>query len=171
MLLKLPLNQNVPEIRELTEGLLKKIDEKFGSDEFKAALGVRATKFTYVELVRNSYGLERELNPDKHPYIKLKLLTDHTTNVIRTSIVERTEDGGRFPKVDTQTIGEFERYFPLRANLKCMIAPVKVWIHQSAPNEAVYGLSFKVIKVMVKLPLERSLKQRAEDDDLEFMSD
>ena len=43
-----------------------------------------------------------------------------------------------------------------------MIAPVKIWIHQSNANEATYGLTFKLIKVMVKIPLTRALKHQDE---------
>ena len=43
-----------------------------------------------------------------------------------------------------------------------MIAPVKIWIHQSNANEATYGLTFKLIKVMVKIPLNRSFRNHDE---------
>ncbi len=41
-----------------------------------------------------------------------------------------------------------------------MIAPVKLWIHQVSPTEANYGLTFKLIKVLVKIPLTRALKNQ-----------
>ena len=43
-----------------------------------------------------------------------------------------------------------------------MIAPVKIWIHQSNANEATCGLTFKLIKVLVKIPLNRSLRNHDE---------
>ena len=43
-----------------------------------------------------------------------------------------------------------------------MIAPIKIWIHQSNANEATYGLTFKLIKVMVKTPLTGALKNHDE---------
>ena len=39
-----------------------------------------------------------------------------------------------------------------------MIAPVKLWIHQSSATEATYGLTFKLIKVLVNIPLTQALK-------------
>jgi hypothetical protein len=39
-----------------------------------------------------------------------------------------------------------------------MIAPVKLWIHQNSATEATYGLTFKLIKVLVKIPPTRALK-------------
>ena len=41
-----------------------------------------------------------------------------------------------------------------------MIAPVKLWIHQVSPTEYTYGITFKLIKVLVKLPLTRALKNQ-----------
>ena len=41
-----------------------------------------------------------------------------------------------------------------------MIAPVKLWIHQSSATEATYVLTFKLIKVLVKIPLTRALKNQ-----------
>jgi hypothetical protein len=41
-----------------------------------------------------------------------------------------------------------------------MIVPVKLWIHQVSPTEYSYGLTFKLIKVLVKLPLTRALKNQ-----------
>ncbi len=45
-----------------------------------------------------------------------------------------------------------------------MIAPVKLWIHQSNTSEATYGLTFKLIKALVNIPLTRALKN--EDDSM-----
>ncbi len=43
-----------------------------------------------------------------------------------------------------------------------MIAPVKLWIHQSSATEATYGFTFKLIKVLVKIPLTRALQNHDE---------
>ncbi len=67
-----------------------------------------------------------------------------------------------FLKTDTETIDDIVKYFHLQANLRCMIAPVKIWIHQSNANEATYGSTFKPIKDMVKTPMNRSLRNHDE---------
>ena len=77
--------------------------------------------------------------------------------------------GGGFLKADTQSIREFDKYFRLRTNIRCMVAPVKLWIHQGKPNEAIYGLTFTVIKVLVKLPVGRSLKNQEEEQMVDFL--
>ncbi len=66
--------------------------------------------------------------------------------------------GGISLKIDNTTIEEFAKYFYLQTNLNFMVAPVKLWIHQNNTTEATYGLTFKLIKVLVKIPLTRALK-------------
>ncbi len=118
------------------------------------------TEYTYQSIVRTPVGEDGNPNTDKHPYIKLKLFTEFPTNEIRTALVEETGDKERTLKTDTTTIEEIVKYFHLQTNLKCMIVPVKLWIHQGSPTEANYGLTFKLIKVLVQLPLTRALKNQ-----------
>ncbi len=79
-------------------------------------------KHTYQPIVRTPIREDGNPNPDKHPYVKIKLLTEFPSNIIRTSIIEQTDDGGWFLKTDTQTIDEFTKYLDLQANLRCLIA-------------------------------------------------
>ena len=92
--------------------------------------------------------------------MKLKLQLEYPTNEIRTAVVEEVAGKERTLRTDTTTIDEFTKYFHLQTNLRCMIAPVKLWIHQVSPTEYSYGLAFKLIKVLVKLPLTRALKNQ-----------
>ena len=98
MFLKLPLNQNNPETQELTTGFLKQLDETIGSDKFKeTVLGTKkATTYTYQPIVRTHTGGDGSPNPDKHPYMKIKLSTEYPTNVIRTVVVDQTDDSRFF---------------------------------------------------------------------------
>ena len=162
MFLKLPLNQKNGETKDFTTDFLMKLDAKLSSTKFKeAVLGVKkAMKYTYQPIVRTPVCEDGSPNTDKHPYMKMKLLTEFPTNEIRTAVVEQTGDKDRSLKTDTTTIDEFTKYFCLQTNLRCMIAPVKLWIHQNSTTEATYGLTFKLIKVLVKLPLTRALKNQ-----------
>ena len=112
----------------------------------------KAMKYTYQPIVRTPVGEGGAPNTNKHPYMKIKLLTEYPTNIIRTLVVEQTDDGGRFLKTDTQTIDDIVKYFHLQTISRCMIAPIKIWIHQGNANEATYGLTFKLIKVRLKSP-------------------
>ncbi len=50
-----------------------------------------------------------------------------------------------------------------------MIAPVKIWIHPTNATEVQYGLTFKLIKVLGKLPLERFLKTNSKEREIYFL--
>jgi len=90
MFLKLPLNQTNLEVKTLTEGLLKQLDDKFGSDEYKEKLfGKKASKYTYQPIVRIPVADEEK---EKHPYMKIKLLTKYPTNEIQTAVIKQTAD-------------------------------------------------------------------------------
>ena len=84
-------------------------------------------------------------------------------------MVEQCDDGARFLKTDTQSLSDFEKYFHLRGNLKCVIVPIKIWIHPTNATEAQYGLTFKLIKVLVKMPLAKFLKVSSADNEIDFL--
>ncbi len=75
-------------------------------------------------------------------------------------MVEEVAGKERTVRTDTTTIDEFTKYFHLQTTLRCMTVPVKLWIHQVSATEYSYGLTFKLIKVLVKLPQTRTLKNQ-----------
>jgi len=163
---KLPLNQSNPEVKELTEGFLKNCDEKLSSTEFKdEVFSSKKVKYSYQPIVR---AIAEEEEGNKHPHATIKLLTVYPTSIIRTIAVEQNDTLSKFLKRDTQTLSDIEKYFRLRTNVSCVIAPVKLWVHQINATEAKYGVAFKLIKVLVKLPPERSIRQIYDDRDVNF---
>ena len=82
-------------------------------------------------------------------------------------VVEQTDDCSSFLKTDTQTINDIAKHFHLRTNLR--IAPIKICIHQSNANEATYGLTFKLIKVLFKPPLGNQLNITDEESAVNFI--
>ncbi len=93
MFLKLPLNQKNGETKDFTTPFLMKLDAKLSSTKFKeSVLGGKAMKYTYQPIVRTPVCEDGSSNTDKHPYIKLILLTEFPTNEIRTAVVEQTGD-------------------------------------------------------------------------------
>jgi hypothetical protein len=75
-----------------------KLDAKLSSAKFKETVlgGKKAMKYTYQPIVRTPVGEDGNPKPDKHPYMKMKFLTDFPTHEIRTSIIEQTDDGVNF---------------------------------------------------------------------------
>ncbi len=84
-------------------------------------------------------------------------------------MVEQTDDGGGVSKTDSQSLSDFDKHFHLRGNLLCMIAPVKIRMHPTNANEVLHGLIFEVIKVLVKLPLERFSKANSDEHETYFL--
>ena len=81
LFLKLPLNQKNPETKELTDEFFKKLEDKLNTEGFQEnVLGGKKNKYTYQSIVRTALGENGEPKPDKHPYIKLKLLTEYPGN-------------------------------------------------------------------------------------------
>ena len=150
--------------------VFKKLDNKLNTEECQeTVLGGKKNKYTYPSIVRTTLGENGEAKPDKHPYIKLKLLTEYPGTAITTTVIEQCDDGTRFLKTDTQSLSDFEKYFRLRGSLKCIIVPVKIWIHQTNATEAQYGLTFKLIKVLVKMPLESFLEANSPENEIDFL--
>ena len=153
MFLKLPLNQTILEVETLTKGLLKQLDEKFGSDEYKEKLfGKKASKYTYQPIVRIPI---TDDGKDKHPYMKIKLLTKYPTNEIQTAVLKQMKDETTEFVDDIKTLEDFEKHVKFLSKIKCMISPVKLWMHPLTATEPSYGISFKLIKVLVEHQPER----------------
>ncbi len=66
-------------------------------------LGGKKNKYTYQSIVRTTHGEDGEPKPNKHPYVKLKLLTEYPGIAIKTVVIEQSDDGARFLKTDTQS--------------------------------------------------------------------
>ena len=165
--LKLPLDKEQEDIKQLIK-FFESIDDLLSSDKFKEQY-IQSTNAKYQSIVRTSLNKDGEPIENKHSYIKLKLLAEYPSNEILTSIIEQTEKNTKRVQMDIKTITQFEKYFFLRSILTCMIVPVKIWIHQTS-SEVSYGLTFKLIKVMVKQPIEKTLKQKTDDHSIDFLN-
>jgi hypothetical protein len=164
MFLKLPLNQTNLEVKTLTETLLKQLDEKFGSDEYKEKLfGKKASKYTYQPVVRIPITDEEK---EKHPYMKIKLLTKYPTNEIQTAVIKQTADNKHEYVDGVSTLEDFEKHVKFLSKVKCMVSPVKLWMHPLTATEPSYGIAFKLVKVLVenqpeRISLSTNLKETA----------
>jgi hypothetical protein len=158
--LKLPLNQEDQEVQELTN-FLKRIDDMLCSSDFIEKNLCKKAKYNYLPIIKQPTDTEKK----RHPSIKLKLHLEYPSNKILTKIVEEEQDG-KYNIVNTENLEEFEKFFLLKSSLKCVIMPVKLWIHQTNTNLFSYGMTFKLIKVMIKQPLEQLNKFV---DDIDFL--
>jgi hypothetical protein len=168
MFLKLPLNQNISDVKEITE-FFNSIDNRFQS--FHKNLPVpNPSKYTYQTLVRIPKNDDGTTNISKHPYLKLKLLTRFPTNEIETQIIER-KDGINTLKANTETLINFEKYLQLKTKVKCLISPIKLWWSPPSSNEKMYGITFKLIKCMVQLSVPKLLTDSTLKNGDNFLDD
>ena len=177
MFIKLPLNQEVQEVKWLTEKFLSKIDDKFNSPEMKEKVfGKKKVKHAYQPLVRIPLTEDGKANTEKHPYMKIKLSTKYPTNDIQTSVVLQHPGGDREAISDTRFIDDFQYYVRFHAKVKCIIAPSKLWYHPSTVADPMFGITFKLVKVLVEMPplkmgMDKFLKDETAFIDSEDESD
>ena len=157
---KTPLTNEDPEIAECKKTVLKSIDNKFSSDEFKIKLfgPAKAKKFAYQEIVRTPLVDEENKNKNTMDYMKIKLSTNYDTGEINTSVCTSVLENGKRTRTNVQddaikTVDDISKYICYGARVRFIIRPVKLWAQASnASKDPMYGITFKLVKAEVELP-------------------
>jgi hypothetical protein len=174
---KIPLDQSIPEIKQLSD-MLRQIDEKLGSDEFKEKMfGAKASKYEYQPIFRLPQEEEEDTKKDaikkdygpKHPYMKLKIDTSYPDNQVKTIIFNSVlKDGKRIrTKVDgVKSIDDFASHVCWMSRVHPVVRPVKLWAQAPNKKDPTYGLTFKIAKTEVEPPnkTNSNVKQFLESD-------
>ncbi len=79
---------------------------------------------------------------EKHPYVKIKLLTKYPTNEIQTAVLKQTADNKHEFLDNVKAIEDFEKRVNILSKVKCMVSPVKLWMHPATNTEPAYGIAF-----------------------------
>lgn len=175
---KLPLDQSIPEVKQFSE-LLKSIDEKLGSNEFKEKMfGSKATKYTYQPIYRTPLEEDDDTKKDpnkkdygpKLPYMKLKIDTTYPDNKVK-SIVFTSIPGVNGKRVRTKvdgivSIDDIASHICFMSKVRPIGRPVKLWAQAPNKKDPTYGLTFKMAKVEVEPPTKTNsnVKQYLESD-------
>ncbi len=174
---KVPLDQSVPEIKQLSE-MLKQIDEKLGSDEFKEKMfGAKSSKYEYQPIFRlpqeEDEGSKKETAKKdygpKHPYMKLKIDTTYPDNQVKTIIFNSVLENGKRvrSKVDgVKSIDDFASHVCWMSRIHPVVRPVKLWAQAPNKKDPTYGLTFKIAKTEIEPPnkTNSNVKQFLESD-------
>lgn len=173
---KIPLDQSISEIKQLSD-MLRQIDEKIGSDEFKEKMfGAKASKYEYQPIFRlpqeEDEDTKKEAKKDygpKHPYMKLKIDTSYPDNQVKTIIFNSVlKDGKRVrTKVDgVKSIDDFASHICWMSRVHPVVRPVKLWAQAPNKKDPTYGLTFKIAKTEVEPPSKTNsnVKQFLESD-------
>ena len=103
--------------------------------------------------------------------MKIKLLTKYPTNEIQTAVIKQTADNKNEYVDGVKTLEDFEKHVTFLSKVKCMISPVKLWMHPATNAEPAYGIAFKLIKVLVEHQPERVSLATTVKDTADFISD
>ena len=174
---KVPLDQSIPEIKQLSD-LLIKMDEKIGSDECKSKMfGSKASKYQYQPIFRipleddddDVISQTKKNYGPKHPYMKLKIDTTFPDNEVKTIIFDSTLKNGvrvRTKVNDVKTIDDFASHVCWMSRIHPVVRPVKFWAQAPNKKDPTYGITFKIAKTEVETPskINPNIKQFMESD-------
>ena len=90
------------------------------------------------------------------PDVKIKLTSKCPTREILTGVVLNHPSGLKEVAQGIKTVDDIAKYIKYQSKIKCIIVPSKLWIHPPANTDVTYGISFKLIKVMVDVQPEKS---------------
>jgi hypothetical protein len=160
---KIPLDESVSDVNQLID-LLKNIDEKLGSDEFKQKMfGSKASKYVYQPIFRHpmeedSESKKKETKKDygpKQPYMKLKIDTTYPDNQVKTILFNSILKNGKRVRTKIEgvsTIDDFATYVCWKSRIRPIVRPVKLWAQAPNKKDPTYGLTFKIAKTEVEPP-------------------
>lgn len=173
---KVPLDQSVPEVKQLSD-MLRKIDDKLASTEFKDKLfGAKSSKYVYQPIFRMPQEEEEDTKKDskkdygpRHPYMKLKIDTTYPDNQVKSIVFTSVMDGSKRvrTKVDgVKTVDDFASHVCWMSRIRPIARPVKLWAQAANKKDPTYGLTFKIAKTEVEPPVKNNsnVKQYLESD-------
>ena len=158
LFIKCPLDLTNPEINNLYENFIVKLDNLLGSDEFKTKLfGKKASKYEYNTIFRTPKIVDEEddnvkkKNSPKPPFIKLKFKTTLEHNIKETIFRDINKDIIK----DINTISEVEKYICWKCEFRPMLRLSKIWAQTvgTGKNGPGYGATFIIEQIQVKPPL------------------
>ena len=169
--IKIPLDGDDDYIKSFVVWL-KNIDKKMNTPEIKEKIfNKKNAKCCYQPLFKVVLDDEDKIVPNKPPYLKLKMATKYPSNEITTSVFINNPDDTKNLITDITTIDDVAEYIKFKSKVKCVLLPSKCWImNPITPNgDSLYGLTFKLVKVMVTPPTKYNSFYNSED--VEFIED
>jgi hypothetical protein len=176
---KTPLCDDVPEVADCKK-VLKSIDNKFGSEEFRIKLfgAAKATKFkAYQDVVRKPLTDDDNKNKSTVDYMKIKISTNYDTGEINTSVCTSVMENNKrvrtnVPDESIKTVDDIAKYICYGARVRFIIRPVKLWAQApNASKDPMYGITFKLVKAEVELPLRMNTYKNLLNTDMFLDSD
>ncbi len=158
--IKIPLDLDNPESLEFAN-MLKNIDAKLGSDEFKKNyLGKKWQKYKYISIYREGQPIDvdsddeaqkKKTSSPRPPYMVVKIHLSYPDN---TEIVCNMyyAPQGKEPRVEidnVKSIADFANIIKWKSNIRFIMKGSKIWAHPPAKPDPQYGLTFKLHMIEV----------------------
>ena len=89
------------------------------------------------------------MDEDKQPYVKIKLASDYETRNIITAVFKQIDKHTRELVTRTSKIDGFYEAVKFLSCVKCIVSVCKLWNNDS---NTMYGISLKLVKVLVDPP-------------------
>lgn len=158
--IKLPLDVTKPEIASFVSWL-QELDNKLNKKELKEKVfGKKNPKCSYQTVLRVPMTEDGKPKPDKLPYLKVKLMTKYPTNEISTTIFLKNGDD-KILIDDIKTVEDVANIVKYKSKVKCVIIPSKLWIIPPSGGDAMFGMTFKLARVLVEQPPERVITKES----------
>ncbi len=177
LFVKIPLDQSNSEVHKFSN-LLKELDAKLGSDEFKEKMfGAKASKYEYQPIYREPQEEDESVKKDpskkdygpKHPYMKLKIDTTYPDNKIKSIVFNSVMENGKRVRTKVEgisTIDDMASHVCWKSRIRPIGRPVKLWAQAPNKKDPTYGITFKMAKTEVEPPSKTTsnVKQFLESD-------
>jgi hypothetical protein len=172
--IKIPLNQDIPEVKQLTDKL-QALDKRLGSQEMREKLmGDKASKYEYQPIIRVQDEVPQSKDSKyKRPsypfYMKLKLDTTYPDYNLKTPVFlsEPKEVDGKQTrertKTEVNTSDEMAKQVWL-SKIRPIVRPVKLWAQPANKKGASYGVTFKIVRLEVEPKKGNNLQKYVESD-------
>jgi len=176
---KLPLSNDDPDVAQF-KTVIKSIDNKFGSEEFRIKLfgAAKAKKFgAYQKVGREPLTDDDNKNKSTVDYMKIKISTNYDTGEINTSVCTSVMENNKrvrtnVPDESIKTVDDIAKYICYGARVRFIIRPVKLWAQApNASKDPMYGITFKLVKAEVELPLRMNTYKNLLNTDMFLDSD
>jgi hypothetical protein len=178
--IKCPLDLSCPEIDELYNSLIIKLDNYLSSDSVKNIFFLKkASKYEYNSIFKtpklnddddDDAKLKKSTTP-KPPFLKLKFDVTYPENDMKTKVFKTVEGNSKREKLnDIITISDMEKIICWKCRFRPIVRLSKVWAQTVGTGKygPGYGATLTIIKIEVEPPANTGLglkyKQYQEED-------
>lgn len=165
--IRLPLDESIPEIKELIH-ILQEMDKHIKhSEQIKTESAIEEDNYEKYKPIYRKPGKSKKTKKDevqrvKHNYIKIKIDTDYKSKAIKSEFVVVDRETKEVSKFECSSIKDLESLLVYNSEIQAIVQVVKVWEQASGD----WGVTLKLKKARVMKP-----ESRGQISDADFVDD